>query len=142
MARAFPDGAGLIVLPQYRIGGYDYAHRNAEDDFAGIAARMKEASAIVFATPVYWYAMSAPLKFFFDRLTDLTENHKPVGRALAGMPVWLLATGTDPALPEGFEVPFRRTADYFGVHYRGALYVVAGAQDRAALAQFAAAVKD
>jgi multimeric flavodoxin WrbA len=142
VALAFPEGAaGLVVLPQYEIGGYDYAHRNAGDDFAGIAARIQEASALVFATPVYWYAMSAPLKFFFDRLTDLTENQRAVGKALVGKPVWLIATGTEPELPEGFEVPFRRTADYLGMTYRGALYAVAGAQDAAALAKFGAAVR-
>jgi multimeric flavodoxin WrbA len=142
VALAFPEGAAdLVVLPQYEIGGYDYAHRNAEDDFAGIAARIQEAGALVFATPVYWYAMSAPLKFFFDRLTDLTENQKAVGKALAGKPVWLIVTGTDPDLPAGFEVPFRRTADYFGMTYRGAIYAVAGAQNTAALAEFGAAVR-
>ena len=137
---AFPDGADLVVLPQYKIGGYDYAHSNEGDDFAGIATRMQQARAIVFATPVYWYAMSAPLKFFFDRLTDLTENLKSTGKALAGKPVWLIATGTEPELPEGFEVPFRRTADYFGMRYCGAIYAVAGAQDAAALARFGARI--
>jgi multimeric flavodoxin WrbA len=141
VALAFPGGsADFIALPHYRIGGYDYAHCNADDDFAGIAIRMQEAGAIVFATPVYWYAMSAPLKFFFDRLTDLTENLKSTGKALAGKPVWLVATGTEPELPEGFEVPFRRTSDYFGMDYRGAVYAVAGAKDAAALARFGAAV--
>jgi NAD(P)H-dependent FMN reductase len=142
VALVFPgDAADLILLPQYWIGGYDYDHRNAGDDFAELAARMQAASAIVFATPVYWYAMSAPLKIFFDRLTDLTENLKSAGKALAGKPVWLIATGTDPELPEGFEVPFRRTAEYFGMDYRGSIYAVAGAQDGTALAQFGAKVR-
>ena len=83
---------------------------------------MRKADHIVFATPVYWYAMSAPLKFFFDRLTDLTENLKPIGKALAGKSVWLIATGTDPELPDGFEVPFCRTAEYFDMRYRGVVY--------------------
>jgi multimeric flavodoxin WrbA len=117
-----PGRIELVILPQHPVGAYDYAHANADDGFAAIAETMRAAPAIVFATPVYWYAMSAPLKIFFDRLTDLTENLKPTGKALRGKPVWLVAVGTDPELPEGFEVPFRRTAEYFGMVYRGAVY--------------------
>jgi multimeric flavodoxin WrbA len=124
---AFPDGpAQLVVLPHHAIGGYDYGHANARDDFTAIADAMTKADTIVFATPVYWYAMSAPLKIFFDRLTDLTENLKAQGKALAGKSVWVIATGTEAELPEGFEIPFARTADYFGMAYRGSVYLYTG----------------
>lgn len=124
---AFPPGtAELVVLPDFVIGGYDYAHGNAGDGFDAIAARMAGADKIVFATPVYWYAMSAPLKIFFDRLTDMTENLKALGKSLAGKPVWMIATGVEDVLPEGFEVPFARTADYFGMSYRGSAYLYTG----------------
>lgn len=121
---AFPSGAAeLVVLPDVTIGGYDYAHANAGDGFDAIALRMAQADHIVFATPVYWYAMSAPLKIFFDRLTDMTENLKSLGQGLSGKSVWLIATGAETNLPEGFEVPFARTADYFGMVYRGSAYL-------------------
>ena len=124
---AFPPGtAELVVLPDFTLGAYDYAHGNAGDGFDGIAARMAGADKIVFATPVYWYAMSAPLKIFFDRLTDMTENLKTLGKSLAGTPVWMIATGVEEMLPEGFEVPFARTADYFGMSYRGCTYLYTG----------------
>lgn len=124
---AFPSGsAELVVLPNYAIGGYDYGHTNAGDDFSAIAEAMTAAQSIVFATPVYWYAMSAPLKIFFDRLTDLTENLKAQGKALAGKSVWVIATGTEAELPEGFEIPFARRADYFGMVYRGCAYLYTG----------------
>ena len=85
---AFPSRtAELVVLPDFTIGGYDYTHGNAGDGFDAIAARMAAAEKIIFATPVYWYAMSAPLKIFFDRLTDMTENLKALGKSLAGKPV-------------------------------------------------------
>jgi multimeric flavodoxin WrbA len=149
IALTFPPGsAEIVMLPDYRIGGYDYAHANADDDFAAIAAAMHKMDQIVFATPVYWYAMSAPLKFLFDRLTDLTENLKPTGKALAGKSVWLIATGTDPELPEGFEVPFRRTAEYFDMTYRGSAYLHTGgdatlrATHEAALTAFGAQILD
>jgi len=34
----------------------------------------------------------------------------------------LLATGTDPQLPHGYEVPFSATSIYFGMDYMGARY--------------------
>ena len=146
---AFPPGTvALAILPSHAIGGYDYGHANAGDDFAAIADAMVAATAVVFATPVYWYAMSAPLKIFFDRLTDLTENLKAKGKALAGKPVWVIATGTEAQLPEGFEVPFARTAAYFGMTYRGAAYLYNGtdttlrATSEGALKAFAAKLRD
>jgi multimeric flavodoxin WrbA len=92
--------------------------------------------------------MSAPLKIFFDRLTDLTENLKAKGNALAGKPVWVIATGTEAELPEGFEIPFARTADYFGMTYRGAAYLYTGtdatlrAAGEMAIKAFAAKLRD
>ena len=62
---AFPgNSADIVRLRDHRIGGYDYDHANREDDFVAISEAMRKAGHIVFATPVYWYAMSAPLKFF------------------------------------------------------------------------------
>ena len=110
---AFPDGGiDLVILSHRHVGGYDYSHSNDADDFRPVVNAMLKTGRIVFATPVYWYAMSAPLKFFFDRLTDLTETLKPQGRALAGKDVWLIAAGTEEMLPEGFKIPFARTAEY------------------------------
>jgi multimeric flavodoxin WrbA len=125
---AFPAGsAQLAILPEFAIGGYNYDHLNAEDAFGQIVDVMVAAEKIIFATPVYWYAMSAPMKVFFDRLSDLTENRKVQGKALKGKSLWIIATGTDPELPQGFEVPFARTADYFGMTYCGAAYFYTGA---------------
>jgi multimeric flavodoxin WrbA len=124
---AFPDGsAELAILPNFAVGGYDYAHLNAQDAFGSITEAMAATDKIIFATPVYWYAMSAPLKIFFDRLTDLTENLKARGKAMAGKSVWLIATGTEAGLPDGFEIPFACTAQYFSMAYRGAAYLYTG----------------
>lgn len=120
------DQIELIDLLRCNIGRYSYVHANRDDDFPQIARRVLPASAIVFATPVYWYSMSGGMKDFFDRLTDLLEIDKDVGRELKGKDVWLLAAGSEAVLPEGFEVPFLRTARYFSMIYRGAVYLYTG----------------
>ncbi|HYE57904.1 MAG TPA: NAD(P)H-dependent oxidoreductase [Rhodothermales bacterium] len=114
--------ARCFDLAVLNIRDYEYDRDPAGDDFLIVAEAMTEADAVLFVSPVYWYAMSGTLKRFFDRLTDLITLRKPLGRRLAGRTMWLAACGTDPALPEGFEVPFRETAAYFDMAYGGAHY--------------------
>ena len=68
-------GFDIIDLKKKKIGYFDYTHSNADDDFIPL---MKDTVArydcIVFASPVYWYTMSAEMKTFFDRLTDLLRT--------------------------------------------------------------------
>jgi multimeric flavodoxin WrbA len=143
---AFAGKAELAILAHHHIGGYDYTHARESDDFHQMVEDMLAHERIVFATPVYWYAMSAPLKIFFDRLTDLLETAKASGRALKGKQVWVIATGTENTLPEGFEVPFRRTCDYFDMTYCGCADLYTGedgrlrARSEAALAAFGATI--
>ena len=115
----------VVDLQARRLEPFRYDPPPAADDFQAIVDRVLAHQHIVFATPVYWYAMSGLMKTFFDRLTDLllTPDGRRTGRALAGRDVWVIATGTDPDLPDGFEIPFARTAEYFGMHWREAFYV-------------------
>ncbi len=110
----------VIDLRNLKIAPYNYSI--VEDDFLMVAQRMTAADNIVFATPVYWYSMSAPLKIFFDRLTDLLTTYKPIGKSLSGKSTYLLSTGSDADLPEGFEVPFRLTSEYFGMVFKKSFY--------------------
>jgi hypothetical protein len=110
-------------LASLYVRDYEYDRPVEGDDFLAVAEALANADGVLFATPVYWYAMSGVLKRFFDRLTDLITVRKPLGRRLAGRSVWVAACGTDPALPDGFEVPFRQTAEYFDMIFRGVLYV-------------------
>lgn len=119
--------AEVIDLREKRISYYDYANDYPkDDDFIAIAEHMAAAESIIFATPVYWYAMSAQLKTFFDRFTDLVTTHKKLGRRLAGRNLHMLAWGHEPELPEGFEIPFASTADYLDMEYKGSFYYCTG----------------
>ena len=77
---------------------------------------------IVFATPVYWYAMSGLMKTFFDRFTDIVTTKKHLGIQLKGKSSLLLAVGTDQELPDGFEIPFKLSSDYLNMTYQGCIY--------------------
>ncbi len=114
--------AQRLDLASLHVRDYEYGRAVEGDDFLAVAEAIANADGVLFATPVYWYAMSGVLKRFFDRLTDLITVQKPLGRRLAGRRVWVAACGSDPALPEGFEVPFRRTAAYFDMSYEGMFY--------------------
>lgn len=113
----------LLDLLDFEINPYQYAgNYPSTDQFLYVIDQMVHHDRVVFATPVYWYAMSGLMKTFFDRLTDIVTVHKPLGRQLAGKETFLLAVGSDDALPLGFEVPVKKTSEYFGMHFRAAYY--------------------
>jgi multimeric flavodoxin WrbA len=114
--------ATRIDLRELDIRQYEYDRAMERDDFGTVAEAMIAHEQIVFATPVYWYAMSGRMKVLFDRFTDLVGVRKDLGRQLKGRRVILLACGSEPRLPDGFEVPFRETAVYLGMVYRSAFY--------------------
>lgn len=114
--------AQIIDLNDLSIEPYSYDNPHEADDFYALAQMMAEAEAVVFASPVYWYSMSGPMKVFFDRLTNLTDFYKPIGRALAGKSAFLIATSNSPAAPACFEPPFADTARYFDMRWGGMLH--------------------
>jgi len=114
--------SAVVNLSSLSMSYYDYDHANREDEFIDVVNRLLEFKTIVFATPVYWYSMSAQMKTFFDRTSDLLNIRKSLGKALKGRNTYLVSTGTDMELPEGFEVPFKRTSDYFEMNYKGSFY--------------------
>lgn len=116
----------LIDLNDYKIGYYDYNYENQNDDFLALANRILDFETVVFATPVYWYSMSAVLKTFFDRLSDLTRIHKKMGRAMAGKNLFYISCCDDEFPPEGYHVPFRETANYLDMNYGGNLHGIVG----------------
>ena len=113
----------VFDLSDYSVSYYDYKNQNKDDDFSKLAAKMIEASYLIFATPVYWYSMSGQMKVFFDRFTDLITIRKSLGRKLAGKETFLVATGTEQNLPEGFEVPFHLTSNYLDMKFKATCYV-------------------
>ena len=117
LARMLP--AQVVDLASLDISYYDYAHANAGDDFLSIAKAMTEADTIILTTPVYWYTMSAQMKTFLDRWSDLLTIRKDLGRALKGKSLALVSCGSSPEEVPGFDMPFRETAGYMEMQYLG-----------------------
>ncbi|GGF57021.1 flavodoxin family protein [Alteromonas lipolytica] len=119
---AAPLNATIMDLNDFNISCFDYAHDNREDDFIGVIEKLVQARRVIFATPVYWYAMSAQLKIFFDRFTDLLTINKSLGRKLRGLNIAVMATGTDTELPASFSLQFELIARYLGLELQQQLY--------------------
>ncbi len=111
----------VVNLIEKNIGYYDYEYNNQNDDFYGIIDKIIDKKLIIFATPVYWYSMSAPLKTFFDRLSDLIRIRKDAGRKLKGKTIMSISCGSE-ALDFDFHLPFRKSAEYLYMNYLGDLH--------------------
>ena len=70
-------------------------HCVIQDDAVEIAAKMHDANVLVFATPVYYYCVSAQLKTMLDRANPLFDTDYAFTKA------YLLATAAEDA-PETF----------------------------------------
>ncbi len=113
----------LINLLDHHIQPYSYSGvYSTDDNFNDIVNVMLEHEDITFATPVYWYAMSGVLKTFVDRLTDIVTIDKEKGKQMKGRSLSVIAAGSDLALPDGFEIPFKLTALYFHMVFKGVTY--------------------
>ncbi|MFT5166446.1 MAG: multimeric flavodoxin WrbA [Saprospiraceae bacterium] len=113
------SSAPIFDLNDFNIGYYTYDHSNSSDDFFPLMEKIITFDTLVFATPVYWYSMSAQMKTFLDRFTDLLKIKKDLGRQLRGknMKVICCSSGEE-EYPE-FWKPFERSAEYLGMQYLG-----------------------
>ena len=125
-------GCDYYDLNDYDISYYDYAYRNSEDDFLPLVKKLVDHyDLFIFASPVYWYAMSAQLKTFFDRLSDLIRVEKETGRKLRGKSMAVISCASEKELIDGFIQPFQHSADYLSMNFLGNVhgYVGEGALD-------------
>ncbi|MDR6240205.1 flavodoxin family protein [Aureibacter tunicatorum] len=109
-------------LSEYTVGPYDYEYNNSEDDFIALAEEMVKYDKIVLASPVYWYTMSAQLKAFIDRFSDLVRVRKDLGRALEDKKMYVLSCGSGDFCPEHFTEPFKYSANYLNMNFQNHLH--------------------
>ena len=96
-------GFDLIDLTEFNIGPFDYEFKNSNDDFIPLIKKIVASyDTLVFATPVYWYAMSGTMKIFFDRISDCLKTEKETGRKLRGKRMAAICCSSDEEEFEGF----------------------------------------
>lgn len=70
-----------------------------DDDMQMLYPKLREADAVVYASPIYWFTVSAQLKLFMDRCCGFGgETDAPEDHALAGKRIGVVLTygGDDP----------------------------------------------
>ncbi|WP_417785801.1 flavodoxin family protein [Tenacibaculum sp.] len=113
----------FVDLKKKNIGVFEYDFINANDDFIPLMEEIiHKYDTLIFATPVYWYSMSATLKTFFDRLSDLLHYKKDLGRQLHGKNMAIISNSGANDLRDGFEMPFIESAKYLGMNYLGSTH--------------------
>ena len=115
----------IVDLGELNISHYDYHYKNINDDFIPLAEQMVKHNPIILATPVYWYTMSALMKTFMDRWSDLLDIRKDLGRRLTNKELYVIASYGG-VKPEGFEYPFSQTCEYLEMQYKGCFYFYSG----------------
>ncbi|MCD9185894.1 MAG: NAD(P)H-dependent oxidoreductase [Pyrinomonadaceae bacterium] len=133
----------LIDLTDYNIGYYDYEHKNLNDDYLPLMRKIiAEYDVLIFATPVYWYSMSGIMKVFFDRITDLLDEEKDLGRKLRGKSMAAVSCSVGDNLGENFWLPFRETAKYLGMNYLGNTHTIAEKDESENLQNFVRKIEE
>jgi NAD(P)H-dependent FMN reductase len=114
-------GIEVIDLGSLRLSAYDYEHRNRGDDFEPLMRHVLGHAQLILATPVYWYAVSPPMKVFLDRISDLLEIPELLGegRRLRGKNAYVVCTSVCEEPDAQFLGAWRETFGYLGMHYGG-----------------------
>ncbi|MBG6132362.1 multimeric flavodoxin WrbA [Aquimarina sp. EL_43] len=116
-------GFDIIDLKSKNIGPFDYDFKNRDDDFLPTIKEIVENyDTLIFATPVYWYAMSGIMKTFMDRITDCIKIERTTGRKLRGKKMVMISCGSGSELKKGFTMPFIESAHYLGMEYLGDIH--------------------
>jgi multimeric flavodoxin WrbA len=115
----------VVDLASLRMSSYDYEHRNRDDDFEPLMKRVLEHEQILFATPIYWYAVSPAMKVFIDRISDFLElpDLLSEGRRLRGKTAYVVCTSISDEPSAAFMTAFRETFDYLGMRFGGVAHV-------------------
>jgi multimeric flavodoxin WrbA len=114
-------GIEVIDLAPRNISPYDYEHRNREDDFEPLMEYLLNFDQWIFASPVYWYSVSPPMKVFLDRISDYLDIPELLdrGRLLRGKWAYVVCTSVYDEVPAPFIGAFRETFRYLGMHFGG-----------------------
>jgi len=111
------SGIEVIDLNEIEISPFDYEHNNIEDDFLLTMNHILKHENIIFASPVYWFSMSAQMKVFIDRLSDFlsVDSLKEKGRQLRNKKGYVVSTSISEFADASFTDSFSNTFKYLGM---------------------------
>jgi multimeric flavodoxin WrbA len=114
-------GIEVIDLATKNMSAYDYEHQNRDDDFEPLMRRILEFDRIIFASPVYWYAVSPAMKVFLDRISDFLDLADLLedGRRLRGKYGYVVCTSIYDEAPASFIGAFVDTFNFLGMRLGG-----------------------
>ena len=114
----------VIDLAGLRLSAFDYEHRNRGDDFEPLMQRVLAHQQIVFASPIYWYAVSPAMKIFLDRISDYLDlpDLLAEGRRLRGKTGYVVCTSICEEPATEFMSAFVETFRYLGMPFGGAVH--------------------
>ena len=117
------SGFPLVDITQYEFSYIDYDHKNEGDDYLPLMEEIIEKyDVLIFLSPIYWYSMSAVMKNFFDRMTDLLTIRKELGRKLRGKSMAAVSSANGEGVPSFFAA-FQLSAGYLGMTYLGETHI-------------------
>ncbi len=121
---AYELGIPVVDLSEKEISAFDYEHRNRNDDFEPLMEQLLKSDQIIFASPVYWYAVSPSMKIFLDRLSDYLElpDLLDKGRKLRGKTCYVVCTSAEDKVSSTFINSFRETFEYLGMQFGGFIH--------------------
>ncbi len=114
----------VIDLADKNISPFDYEHKNIDDDVIPIMDQILDHEKLIFASPVYWYAMSAQMKIFVDRISDFlaVDELKDKGRKLRGKIGYVVCTSICQEADDSFVNSFKDTFEYLDIKYGGHIH--------------------
>jgi multimeric flavodoxin WrbA len=114
-------GIEVVDLASLRMSGYDYEHRNRDDDFEPLMRRVLGFNRLIVASPVYWYSVAPPMKVFLDRISDYLDlpDLLDEGRRLRGKSAYVVCTSVYEEAPRSFVNSLADTFEYLGMHFSG-----------------------
>jgi multimeric flavodoxin WrbA len=114
----------IIDIDQLKITPYNYQNDYPSDDFYPLVDKMLAADNIVFASPVYWYTVTAPMKALIDRLTELLDvaELKPKARALENKRGFVVASSGKTEICPIFHGLFKGLFNYFNMEFAATLH--------------------
>lgn len=114
-------GIEVVDLGALQIAPYDYGHSHRGDDFEPLLRRVLDFDRLIFASPVYCYAVASPMKAFFDRIVDFLDlpELQDEARRLRGKTGYVVCTSIYDEPPASFVGAFRDNFEYYGMRFSG-----------------------